>query len=99
MLAALGERVRLARLRRKLTTTTVAQRAGISRTSLYNVESGDPGATLGTYLRVLAVLGLDKDIDRVAADDQVGRRLQDLQMDSPPKSGRTAAAIKRESAK
>ncbi len=99
MLAALGERVRLARLRRKLSTTTVAQRAGISRTSLYNVESGDPGATLGTYLRVLAVLGLDKDIDRVAADDQVGRKLQDLQMDSSPKSGRTAAAIKRESAK
>jgi transcriptional regulator with XRE-family HTH domain len=99
LLAALGERVRLARLRRKLTTTTVAQRAGISRTSLYNVEAGDPGATLGTYLRVLAVLGLEKDIDTVAADDQVGRKLQDLQMDSPPKSGHTAAAIKRESAK
>ncbi len=48
MLAALGERVRLAGLRRKLTTTTVAKRAGISRTSLYNVEAGTPGATLGT---------------------------------------------------
>jgi len=48
---------------------------------------------------VLAVLGLDKDIDAVAADDRVGRKLQDLQMDSPPKSRRTAAAIKRESAK
>ncbi len=99
MLSGLGERLRLARLRRKLTTTTVAQRAGISRTSLYNVEAGDPGATLGTYLRVLAVLGLDKDIDTVAADDQVGRKLQDLQMDSPPKYGRAAATIKRESAK
>ena len=99
MLAALGERVRLARLRRKLTTTTVAQRAGISRSSLYNVEAGDPGATLGTYLRVLAVLGLDKDVEAVAADDQVGRKLQDLQMDSPPKSGRAAAPTKRASAK
>lgn len=99
MLAALGERVRLARLRRKLTTTAVAQRAGISRTSLYNVEAGDPGATLGTYLRVLAVLGLDKDIEAVAADDRVGRRLQDLWMDSPPKSGRVGAANNREGAK
>ncbi len=98
MLSALGERLRLARLRRKLTTTTVAQRAGISRTSLYNVEAGDPGATLGTYLRVLAVLGLGKDIDTVAADDQVGRKLQDLQMDSPLKHGRAAAAIKRKGA-
>lgn len=99
MLAALGERVRLARLRRKLTTTTVAQRAGISRTSLYNVEAGDPGATLGMYLRVLAVLGLEKDIDAVAADDQVGRRLQDLEMDAPSKAARTAAAGRRERVK
>jgi transcriptional regulator with XRE-family HTH domain len=80
LLAALGERLKLARLRRRLTTTAVAQRAGISRTSLYNVESGDPGATLGTYLRILAVLGLDGDINALAADDKVGRKLQDLEL-------------------
>ncbi len=78
LLAGLGERLRLARLRRKLSSAVVAQRAGISRTSLYKAEAGDPGATLGTYLRVLAVLGLEGDIESLAADDKVGRKLQDL---------------------
>lgn len=90
LLAALGERLRLARLRRKLTTTTVAQRAGISRSTLYNVEAGDGGATLATYLRVLTALGLDGDIAKLAADDQVGRKLQDLALGpkAPPARSR-----------
>jgi DNA-binding XRE family transcriptional regulator len=62
----------------------VAQRAGISRTSLYKVEAGDAGATLGTYLRVLAVLGLEGDISHLAADDKVGRKLQDLALMPQP---------------
>lgn len=78
LLSQLGERLKLARLRRKLSTVIVAQRAGISRSSLYKVEAGDPGATLGTYLRVLVVLGLEGDLHAVAADDKVGRKLQDL---------------------
>lgn len=81
LLSALGERLRLARLRRKLTTTAVAQRAGISRTSLYKAEGGNPGATLGTYLRIMAVLGLESDISALAADDKVGRKLQDLALE------------------
>lgn len=78
LLSHLGERLKLARMRRKLSSAVVAQRAGISRTSLYKVEAGNPGATLGTYLRVLAVLGLEGDINALAADDKVGRKLQDL---------------------
>lgn len=85
LLSGLGERLRLARLRRQLSNAVVAQRAGISRTSLYKVEAGDPGATLGTYLRVLAVLGLEGDIEAVAADDKVGRKLQDLALAPAPK--------------
>jgi transcriptional regulator with XRE-family HTH domain len=81
LLSAFGERLRLARLRRRLTTTAVAQRAGISRTTLYKAEGGDPGATLGTYLRVMAVLGLEADINALAADDKVGRKLQDLALE------------------
>lgn len=77
-LSELGERFKLARLRRQLSSTVVAQRAGISRSSLYKVERGDAGATMGTYVRVLAVLGLDNDIATLAADDRVGRKLQDL---------------------
>jgi transcriptional regulator with XRE-family HTH domain len=78
LLSDLGERFKLARLRRKLSNAVVAQRAGISRTSLYKVERGDAGATLGTYMRVLAVLGLEADVNALAADDKVGRKLQDL---------------------
>jgi len=88
LLAALGERLRLARLRRQLSNAAVASRAGISRTSLYKVEAGDPGATMGSYLRVLAALGLDGDLDALAADDKVGRKLQDLMLDSPAPSAR-----------
>lgn len=84
LLSQLGARLKLARMRRKLSNAVVAQRAGISRTSLYKVETGDPGATLGTYLRVLAVLGLEGDINELAADDKVGRKLQDLALEPPP---------------
>ena len=94
LLSQLGERLKLARMRRKLSNAVVAQRAGISRTSLYKVETGDPGATLGTYLRVLAVLGLEGDINALAADDKVGRKLQDLALEpapSPPRRRRTTS--------
>ena len=87
LLVSLGERLRLARLRRRLTATAVAQRAGISRTTLYNAECGDAAVTLGTYLRVLATLGLEADLDQIAADDKLGRKLQDLALD-PPGTGR-----------
>ena len=88
MLSDLGERFKLARLRRKLSNAVVAQRAGISRSSLYKVERGDPGATIGTYFRVLAVLGLQSDINVLAADDKVGRRLQDLELEPSSASPR-----------
>ncbi len=88
LLSGLGERLKLARMRRKLSNAVVAQRAGISRTSLYKVEAGDPGATLGTYLRVMAVLGLEADINALAADDKVGRKLQDLALEGDPSASR-----------
>ena len=93
LLAQLGERLKLARLRRKLSNTVVAQRAGISRTSLYKVEAGDAGATLGTYVRVLAVLGLEGDIAALAADDRIGRKLQDLALATPASAPRRRRAV------
>ena len=77
LLKELGERLRDARLRRRFSVSLVAQRANISRPTINKVEQGDPAVTLGTYLRVLSVLGLEKDLAQVAADDLVGRRLQD----------------------
>ena len=77
ILAALGERLRLARLRRKLTIDITCQRAGISRMSLFRAEAGSPAIALGTLLRVLSVLGLEGDLDLIAGDDKAGRLLQD----------------------
>lgn len=79
-LGELGGRIRLARLRRKHSGADVAVRAGITRSTLYRVEEGDPGVSLGTYLAVLRVLGLHEDLDSVARDDVLGRKLQDLEI-------------------
>lgn len=90
--------MRLARKRRKLSNAAVAQRAGISRTTLYKVEAGDPGATLGSYVRVLAALGLEGDLSQLAADDRVGRKLQDLALEPLPapkrRTTRRAGAVR-----
>lgn len=58
----------------------VASRAGITRSTLYRVEAGDPGVSIGTYASVLRVLGLQTDLEAVAKDDALGRKLQDLEL-------------------
>ena len=81
ILRTLGEQIRLARLRRDLTAELVAERAGISRSTLWKVESGEPGVAMGIYAAVLhALSGLDADLLLVAKDDQLGRQLQDLEL-------------------
>ena len=82
-----GERLRLARLRRKLSSTVAAARVGVSRTTLYRAENGDPNVSLGNYYRYLGVLHLDGDLDLLARDDHVGRRLQDLKLPEKRKRG------------
>lgn len=77
ILKVLGEHIKLARRRRKLSAEQVAERAGISRATLWQVEKGAPSVSMGTYCRVLFVLGLEKDLLKVAADDELGRKLQD----------------------
>lgn len=78
ILDQLGENIKLARKRRKLTTIQVAERANINRTTLYNIERGKPSVALGAYFNVLRVLNLHKDFLKLAADDELGRKLQDL---------------------
>ena len=73
----LGENIKMARLRRKLSTQQVAQRANISRPTLNAIEKGSPGVSMGYYLQVLSILGLDNDLLKVAKDDELGRKLQD----------------------
>ena len=76
----MGENVKLARKRRKLTTVQVAERAGIDRSTLYQIEKGNPRVSLGAYFNVFRVLGLQDDFLKLAADDQQGRLLQDMQL-------------------
>src|SRR6478609_2907145 len=73
----LGQNIKLARLRRKLSAEQVAERAGISRPTLWQIEKGTPTVTMGAYFQVLFVLGLEKDFLKLGADDELGRKLQD----------------------
>jgi len=80
LLKEFGENIKLARLRRKLSAEQVAERAGISRQSLWKVENGSAGVAIGICLLALLALGLEKDILKIAADDQLGRKLQDADL-------------------
>lgn len=80
ILTQLGENIKLARKRRKLTTTQVAERANISRSALYRLEKGNSSVSLGALFNVLRVLGLQDDFLKIAADDELGRKLQDLDL-------------------
>jgi transcriptional regulator with XRE-family HTH domain len=80
LLGMMGEQIKLARLRRKLSSAQVAERAGIGRSTLVKIEKGHSGASLGHVLNVLNVLGLEKDFLLLAKDDVLGRKLQDAQL-------------------
>lgn len=80
ILAELGENIKLARLRRKLSAEQVAERANISRPTLASIEKGSASVSIGNYLLVLSVLGLEKDLLLVAKDDELGRKLQDARL-------------------
>jgi transcriptional regulator with XRE-family HTH domain len=80
LLVNLGENLRLARLRRKLSAEQVAERAGISRSTLHLMENGSAGISLSKLVQVLAVLGLEQDLSAVGNDDVLGRKLEDARL-------------------
>jgi len=80
ILVQLGENLKLARLRRKYSSELVAERAGISRTTLWNIESGKSTTSISTLLSVLSVYGLEKDLLQLAEDDILGRKIQDADL-------------------
>lgn len=82
-LSLMGEQIKLARLRRELPLNLVAERAGVSRCSVWKVEKGDPSVAMGIYAAVLHALnGMDKELLQICADDDLGRTLQDLKLTS-----------------
>ena len=81
LLSQMGEQIRLARLRRHLPSELVAERANISRQTLTFIEKGAPSVALGAYAAVLHALGgLEQDLLLIAKDDELGRKLQDLDL-------------------
>lgn len=77
ILATIGENIKLARLRRKLSIRSMAERAGIATSTLGNIEDGSPSVSLGSYLQVLSVLRLEVDLLLIADKDPLGRQIQD----------------------
>jgi len=91
-LAKLGKEIREARIRRRIPTSVMANRALINRMTLYKIERGDPTVSVGAYATVLFVLGM---IDRFAdiADakfDEVGLSLDEERL---PKRIRSKSPI------
>lgn len=88
LLEDLGKRIQLARRRRKITNAQMASRSGMSVVTYRNIERGSSSATLGAYASVLQVLQLEKDISGLAADDPLGRVIQDSALVSGVRRGR-----------
>ena len=81
ILEQMGLQIKYARLRRKLTSELVAERAGISRATLVSIEKGSPSVAMGCYAAVLHALNyMDKDLLLIAQDDKLGRTIQDLNL-------------------
>ena len=80
MLEQMGENIKLARKRRKLTTGQVAERAGVARSTLYHLETGNPSVSLGTLLNVLRVLNLADDFLKLGSDDELGQKIRDFEL-------------------
>ena len=80
-LTELGKQIKLARLRRNLSAELIAERAGISRSTLYAIEKGTCSVSLGAYAMTLhAIGGLDKDLLLVAKDERMEQAMREIQL-------------------
>lgn len=87
LLKQVGHQIKMARLRRNLTAKLVSERTGISRATLWAVENGSPTVAIGTYAMVLHALnGLEEDLLMIARDDELGRKLQDIDLETPKRA-------------
>lgn len=80
MLEEVGNQIKLARLRRNITSQEMAERTSLGRNTIVKIEAGEETVAFGSYFRVLISLGLDQDILKLAKDDVLGRILQDAKL-------------------
>lgn len=99
ILNEMGEQIRLARLRRQISSELVAERAGVSRATVWAIENGAPSVAMGSYAAVLHALnGMDRDLLLIAKDDELGRKLQDIGLETrrrAPKSRQDSRSVKK----
>ena len=84
-LVKLGRDVAVARKKRRISTVSMAERAFISRATLYKLERGDPSVSMGAYATVLTILGLVSSLGDVASRETDVLGL-DLDEDRLPRS-------------
>ena len=89
VLEQMGEQIKLARLRRNISTELAAERAGVSRATVWAIEKGSPSVSMGAYAAVLHALnGMEGDLLLIAKDDVLGRKLQDLKIKTRRRASR-----------
>lgn len=74
-LELMGEQIKLARKRRRLSLSAIAERAQCTQLTLMRVEKGVPTVSIGIYARILYALGLDDDLLLIALKDEAGNAL------------------------
>ncbi|MBO4287948.1 MAG: helix-turn-helix domain-containing protein [Kiritimatiellae bacterium] len=79
-LEILGQNLKLARIRRRISAAMMCERAGVSHATLTAIEQGKPSVSMAGYMSVLFCLNMHTDMEKVAADDVLGRELQDLKL-------------------
>jgi transcriptional regulator with XRE-family HTH domain len=87
--AAIGQRLRIARKRRRLTQAELGARAGINRLTVRKVEAGEVQTAIGAYVAMTWALGLDKQLDELFASDPEGEALERARLPQRVREGST----------
>jgi hypothetical protein len=80
ILETFGEDLLLAVKRRGLTKQMICDRTGFDNKTVNKVFVGDPSVAIGTYIKVMAVLGMEDNFAELAAHDEVGIKLQNIKL-------------------
>lgn len=80
ILIQFGEDLLLAMKRRGFTKKLLCDRTGFDYKTVNKVFAGDPGVAIGTYLKIMAVLGMETNFAEMAAHDEVGIKLQNIKL-------------------